>query len=159
VKVSSLAAVAAQFVGPATPPSHPKKLAVEPGSYTGRNPQNGQPITLFVSAGGTNVVNISIPGVIIACTPPGQYPTYDHLGILQASIEPNGSFTAKASQDGVFAGTKATFTYSFTGYFEGVNASGAATAAGLFREDIVFTDSTIRTCTSNDQSWTATRTR
>ena len=79
------------------------------------------------------------------------------FGILKTGINRDGSFTAKTSQDGVFAGTKAKFTYTFTGYFQGVNASGAATAAGMFREDIVFTDSTVRTCTSNDQSWTATR--
>ena len=76
---------------------------------------------------------------------------------MRVAIKPDGSFTAKASQDGVFAGSKAKFTYSFTGYFQGVSAAGAATASGVFREDIVFTDSTIRTCTSNDQTWQATR--
>ena len=46
-----------------------------------------------------------------------------------------------------------------TGRFQGNNAAGAATAAGVHRENIVFTDTPNRTCTSNDQPWTATRTR
>jgi len=57
----------------------------------------------------------------------------------------------------VFAGVKAKFMYSIHGYFQGVNAAGAAAASGFFREDVVFADSTTRTCTSNDQFWTASR--
>jgi hypothetical protein len=58
----------------------------------------------------------------------------------------------------VFAGARAKFTYSFTGYFQGVNSRGEATASGIFREDIVFTDSAPHLCTSNQQSWTTNRT-
>ena len=54
-------------------------------------------------------------------------------------------------------GANAKVTYFVTGYFEGNTAAGAATAAGMYREDIVFTDAPTRTCTSNNQSWTATR--
>ena len=87
----------------------------------------------------------------------GQLPAPDHLGILKAAIKSDGSFTAKGSQDGAFAGTNAKFTYSFTGYFEGATPAGPLTAAGTFREDIGFTSGTTETCTSDDQSWTATR--
>jgi hypothetical protein len=68
-------------------------------------------------------------------------------------------FTAKTSQSGVVGGANATITYLVTGYFQGPDAKGAATAAGVYRENIVFTDTPSRRCTSNDISWTATRTR
>ena len=81
----------------------------------------------------------------------------DHLEILKTSIWPDGSFTATTSQNGVFAGKNAKFTYFFTGHFQGVTSAGVATASGVYRQDIVFTDTTTRTCTSNNQTWTVTR--
>ena len=60
-------------------------------------------------------------------------------------------------QDGTYAGKPAKFTYTFRGNFHGVAPSGAARAAGTFRETMTFTDSTKETCTSNTQSWTASR--
>ena len=70
-----------------------------------------------------------------ACTPPGR--SGGATVILQVS---------------------ATFTYSFTGSFQGADRSGGPTAAGLYREDVVFTDSGgAHRCTSNDQPWVATQ--
>ena len=57
----------------------------------------------------------------------------------------------------MFAGKSAKFTYFFAGHFQGVTAAGVATASGVYRQDIVFTDTTTRTCTSNNQTWTVTR--
>ena len=65
---------------------------------------------------------------------------------------------ATTSQSGVVGGANAKFTYFVTGYFQGYDSAGAQTAAGVYREDIVFTDAPNRTCTSNDQPWTAART-
>ena len=160
VRVSSLAAVAAEFVaGSKTKPKPaPQKTVAEPGSYSGGTLQ-GSTLTFFVPAGGASMVNISIPRVVIACTPPGPFPTVDHLEISKTAIKRNGSFTAKTTQNGVFAGVRAKFTYSFAGRLQRATAAGAATAAGTFREDIVFTDSATHRCTSNNQSWKATRTR
>ena len=83
---------------------------------------------------------------------------YTPFKILKATIKPDWSFTAKVSQSGVVGGANATITYFVTGYFQGPDATGAATAAGVYREDIVFTDTPSRKCTSNDLSWAATRT-
>ena len=103
------------------------------------------------------MVNISIPTVFIACTPRGPYPSDRSPRVLKTRSRPDGSFTATTSQNGVFAGKNAKFTYFFTGHFQGVTAAGVATASGVYRQDIVFTDTTTRTCTSNNQTWTVTR--
>jgi len=76
---------------------------------------------------------------------------------LKTTIKQDRSFTAKTSQSGVISGDNATITSFVAGYFQGPNAAGATTASGVFRTDIVFTD-TNRKCTSNDQPWTAART-
>lgn len=114
--------------------------------------------TFSVAAGGRSVQNISIAGVTIACAPAATSAPYDKIVIPQASISSDGSFHATASQSGVYDGAQAKFTYSFVGDFEGLTAAGASSAAGVLREDIVFTDSAgTHTCTSNNQTWTATR--
>jgi hypothetical protein len=94
-------------------------------------------------------------GARVYCAGGGAYET--PFKILKATIKPDRLFTAKTSQSGVVGGAKATITYFVTGYFQGPDAKGAATAAGVFREDIVFTDAPNRTCTSNDLPWTAAR--
>ena len=142
-----------------TDPRPPAHQVTVPGSYAGPSPQNGaHPISFYVAPGGGQMTNISIPFVAIACAPQGNYPSRDRLGILKATIRPDGSFDAKGVQNGVLVGFKARFTYAFSGYFQGVTADGAATASGVFRETITFTDSSARTCTSNDQFWQVKRT-
>jgi len=102
-----------------------------------------------------NFWNTSANDVQVNCAGGGTY--YTPFKILKMTIGGDGSFTAKTSQSGVVSGASATITYSVTGYFQGPNAAGAATAGGVYREDIVFTDTPNRRCTSNDQSWTAVR--
>ena len=70
----------------------------------------------------------------------------------------NGSFSGTTSSSGVVGGHPATFTYSFGGDFHSVGADGAARAAGRIRMNVVYTDSTTRTCTRNDMPWRAERT-
>jgi len=155
VKVSALTAVAAQFVGgqKAQPqPTTGTSVAV-PGPYSGSNGQNGNGITFFVAPGGTSMLNISNPATQLVCTPSGGL--QDHLGILQVAIQPDGSFSARTSQDGVLNGTKIKFTYTFTGRLQAPSAATAASAAGIWREDIKYADQVGTSCTSNDQSWTA----
>ena len=160
VKVSAVSAVTAEFVHGAKVPPPAGKSAVQSGSYVGTNPQNNQPITLYVAPGGRSVLNISIPYVSTTCTPPAPAlgsPLQDHLAIAQATIKPNGSFSARASQIGVLGGERAAFTYVFAGNFQSASTTGAASVAGTFRESIAFSDNTAHTCTSNVQSWQATR--
>ena len=77
--------------------------------------------------------------------------------ILTATIKGDRSFTATTSQNAVLGGANAKLTYSVTGSFQGFSSAGAAGAAGVYRVDIVFTDTPNRRCTSSDQSWTAAR--
>jgi hypothetical protein len=131
--------------------------SVEPvGSYTGRNPQNGGAIDFYVSSDQKSLQEVSIPSVYLACTPGGGM-TADHLGIASVPLKANGSFSTTTTQQGVFSAFPATFTYSFQGNYDGVNASGVPTVTGRFSETIKYTSSTANVCTSNIQSWTATR--
>jgi len=161
VKVSTLTAVAAKFAaGPKPQPQPaPTKSLAAPGGYSGTYlGYDWATVTFFVSPGGRSLLNISVPSVAIACTPPGSFPRYDHLSILDTAINPNGSFTATSTQQGVFDNVSAKFTYWFAGYVEGATPAGPVTLAGTLREDIVFAASGANeTCTSNDQSWTAVR--
>jgi hypothetical protein len=130
-----------------------------PGSYSGQNGQNGFGITFYVAPGGRSILNISDASTTLACTPGGSA-LADHLVILAAAVKPDGSFTAKGTQEGVVAavaGDKATFRYTFAGRFQAATATKAASAAGTWREDVVLAGGTIKLCTSNRQSWTATR--
>jgi hypothetical protein len=130
----------------------PATKSIEPGTYS------AFPVTFVVPAGAGSVLNFSntsANGVAVNCAGGGQYLT--PFKILKATIKGDRSFTAKTSQSGVVGGANATITYFVTGYFQGPNAAGAATASGVYREDIVFTDTPNRKCTSNDQPWTATR--
>jgi hypothetical protein len=120
------------------------------------NPQNGGAIDFYVSSDRKSLQDVSIPSVYLACTPGGGM-TADHVDIASVALAANGSFSSTTSQQGVFEGVPATFTYTFQGNFHGVNPSGAARAAGMFRESVTFTNnSTAKDCTSNNQSWTAT---
>jgi hypothetical protein len=141
-EVSTVAAVTA---------SHPPA-----GSYTGGNPQNGQLFTLYVSSSRTSLQDISIPYVDLTCTPGGAGVT-EPFGIASAPLKSNGSFTATTTQTGVYAGFPAKFTYTFRGSYQGLNSSGVPTVTGTFRETLKYADSAARTCTSGNQSWTATR--
>jgi hypothetical protein len=127
------------------------------GSYTALNPQNNEPITLYVSSGKTSLQDISIAVVYLNCVPGGA-DIPEPFGMAAVPLKSTGSFTATTTQTGAYAGHPAKFTYTFQGNFHGAAPSGAARAAGTFRETMTFTDSAARTCTSNTQSWTATRT-
>jgi hypothetical protein len=157
VRVSGLAAVAAQFVGSGKPQPPPAASAVEPGGYSGRG-YGGRGITFLVPAGAGSVLDFSSPTIPdVTCAGGGTYNSGIPFTISKATIRPDRSFTATASQSSVISGANARVTYSVTGRFQGTSAAGAATAAGVYRADIVFADTPNRKCTSNDQQWTAAR--
>ena len=126
------------------------------GSYTALNPQTNGAITFYVSSNQASLQDISIPTVYLKCAPGGASVT-EPFGIATIPLASNGSFTATTTQSGVYAGYPATFTYTFRGNFHGVAPSGAARAAGTFKETLTYANGTAYTCTSNTQSWTATR--
>jgi hypothetical protein len=57
----------------------------------------------------------------------------------------------------VVYGHPALFTYTFRGNFHGVAANGAERAAGTYAETVSYTDTTAHVCTSNTQSWYASK--
>ena len=136
----------------------PAKSSVEPGTYSGRG-LGGYAVTFLVPAGAGSVLDFSIPsgGARVECAGGGVYNT--PFKISKATIKPDRSFTATASENSVISGANAKVTYFVTGYFQGPDAAGATTAGGVYREEIVFTDTPNRKCTSNDQPWTAARAR
>jgi hypothetical protein len=135
-------------------PSLPKVIAT-PGNYSG--PDVGD-LRFSVAPGGRSMINITkgIYSVPLGCAPSGGI--NESFQMNQVAIQPDGSFSGKTSQSGVFMGANATFTYTITGHFEGVTPEGPSTVAGIYREDVVPSSGTTKMCTSNDQSWTATRT-
>jgi hypothetical protein len=153
LRVSTLSAVAAQFGVAAKPPPVKRSVALA-GSYSGSNGQNGNGFTLYVAPGGATALNITDLLTGLTCTPSSGLS--DHLRILRTAIQPNGSFTVKATHTGLYGALAARFNYTVRGRFQGGSAGKAATAAGTWREDVVSSDPATR-CTSNDQSWSVTR--
>ena len=100
-----------------------------PGSYSGSTHQ-GYGLSFYVAADGTQMQDVSIPTVGIACTPTNSFA--DQLNVASIPIGADGSFTSTTTQTGVLSGAPATFTYTFSGNFAGT------TATGVFREDITF---------------------
>jgi hypothetical protein len=130
-----------------------QKSVIEPGDYSGANGQ-GWGIKFSVAPGSKSILNVSMPTTAESCTPSSN--TNTSVTIQAVAVQPNGAFSAKTSQSGVINSYGAKITYTFAGYFEGPTPTGAATVAGIWREDIVFASGTTTMCTSNDQSWTAT---
>ena len=127
--------------------------APPPGSYSGSTHQ-GYGLSFYVAADSTKMQNVSIPTVGIGCTPTSSFA--DQLNVASIPIGADGSFTSTTTQSGVHNGSPAMFTYTFNGHFEGLSSSGAERVAGQFREDITFNNGTAYSCTSNDESWSAT---
>ena len=124
------------------------------GSYSGSNNGGGGRVALNVSADHTQLQDVTA-NVELGCSPGGSF--NDQLNIAEISIQPNGSFNGKLTQEGVIDEAPAHFTYSFSGHFHGVSSSGVPRVAGTLREDVTYDNGTTYTCTSNNQSWTATR--
>jgi hypothetical protein len=154
VRVSGLAAVAAQFGGATAKPTPTPTSAVVPGGYSGQNSQNGNGIAFSVPSTGGSVLNFSLPRVNLVCVGGGGIG--DHVWFQKTAIKADRSFTATGSQDGIVNGVKARFTYSVRGRFEGKSATGAPAATGVFRADLAYADGTLK-CTTNNQTWTAAR--
>ncbi|MDX6257231.1 MAG: hypothetical protein QOJ11_3565 [Frankiales bacterium] len=143
---------AARDSQPAQPTTAPPS-----GSYTGTDAQNliGG-VTFYVSADSASLQDLTVPLMKVACVPDGAS-VFDQLQVASVALHPDGSFTSTTTQTGVFSGHPATFTYLFSGNVHGLSLTGSARLAGTLREDVDYTDSPSRHCTSDDQPWTATR--
>ena len=133
------------------------------GSYTGFTSQpigGGAAVTLFVSPDSTQLQDVTIAAVALACTPstPSPNPSPDqHFYIASIPINADGSFSATTTVTGVIGNAPVHFTYTFSGHFHGRNSSDNARVAGSVRENLSY-DGTSTACTSNTQSWSAIRT-
>src|SRR5581483_1329882 len=116
----------------------------------------GYALRFYVSAGGTQLQDITIQAASLGCTPGGGY-VDQSFSIAAITIAANGSFSATATQTGVINGAPATITYTFSGHFHGTNSSGVERAAGQVRDDITYNNGTVYSCTSDNLSWSATR--
>src|SRR5262249_47204734 len=92
----------------------------------------------------------------VTCTP-GTTFNDTSLAIPKIAIAADGSFSGTATQTGVENGALATFTYTISGHFHGLNSSGAQRLAGQIREDVTYNDGTDHTCTSGTRPVSMTR--
>jgi hypothetical protein len=121
------------------------------GSYKGSMTQSGNPLSFDVSPSRT-LQGITVPGLGMVCVGGGGVP--DQFHIASAPVGRDGAIAGSGTSSGVVAGQPVTFTYSFTGRFEGRNAARVPRAAGMLREDATFASG--RRCTSNTVLWSAT---
>ena len=114
-------------------------------------------MSFHVSADGKQVQDVTIAGSDnLACTPGGGFQD-NTFTIPSIPIAADGSFSGKATQNGVHGGNPATFTYTFSGHFHGTDTSGEERAAGTWRDDVTYNNGTAYSCTSDTNPWSATR--
>jgi len=112
------------------------------------------PLSLYVAGDGRSVQDVTVD-IDMFC--PGATPAGAQFTIASIALASGPSFAGRASAQGLWDGSPATFSYTFSGDFHGVAANGATRVAGLIREDIVYRRSgTSETCTSNLLPWSAT---
>ncbi len=122
------------------------------GSYSGTD-QQGYPMTFEVTAGGTKLQNVSVPTVVVGCTPAKE--TDLAFVIKEATIGSDGSFTAKETESATVFAVTAIVTYEFSGQFYGPGSGGKVRVAGTLRETAVDESGKTFECTSNGQAWEA----
>jgi hypothetical protein len=138
-------------------PTQPTTLPPR-GSYKGTalGVNYGAPVKFYVSGNQAQLQDLSIPTLYLNCMPGNASPS-NAIVLPAITLASNGSFNTTSTQSGVWNGNPATFTYVFRGHFHGVDASGTPRAAGLVRETVTFSDTTARTCGSNNIGWAVTR--
>jgi hypothetical protein len=131
-------------------------LTPPPGSYSADVIDLGNVITPFsftVSANSSRLTAISVQ-VGLACSPGPNL--NGHIVIPEVAIGQDGSFATTIEEPGEANGVQAKFTYTFAGHFHGFAANGTPRLAGTVREDVVPSSGSAFSCTSNNQSWSAT---
>jgi len=142
----------------ASPDSQPAQSPAprEAGRYTARNGGSlDYGYSFYVSPDASKLEDIS-GNVEGRCTPDGaQY--NGQLYIAEIPIATDGSFAAKTTATGVYDGSPATFTYTFSGHFHGYDSFGRARAAGMVKAEVEYAKGTTRTCVANPLPWSAWR--
>ena len=133
-------------------------LLAQPGHYKGTTSQN-ELFEFDVAPGATGISGLRTGQINLACTPPDYYVSGGNLD-LGSNLYPvsgDGSFTIDVNLKGTLrAGAATTDTSThvvITGHLHG------DTASGSLLKSIQFTLNNIQyACSSNPQTWTATRT-
>ena len=147
----------------ATRDSQPTQTTTAPadGSYTAVDPDTdygaGDPITFTVAGSGRDIENVSLQTTTLYCTETTA--TQSQFALASAAVSSVGAFDGSMVSDGTFAGVPATFTYAFTGDFEGHGISGIERAAGTIEETVTYTKSGVQNdCTTDLQIWSGSQT-
>ena len=123
------------------------------GSYTGAGPQGGDGYynwTYDVSSTQTALQNVEFPAITLTCSPGDATPAFEVV-LDSVPLASDGSFTTSQTQTGDYDGYPATFKIGFSGNFHGLNANGAARAAGDLTETMTYTaGGTNYSCASNN---------
>ena len=131
------------------------------GSYYAANPESPGitgGLSFYVSASRTQLQDISIPNATVTCVPGATNNWYTSpFGIPAATLKANGSFNGATTEHGQFLGFSATFTYTLQGNFHSLDQNAVERAAGMFHETVTYNDGIQHNCTSNNESWYATR--
>ena len=128
---------------------------VQGGHYAGTTADN-EMWAFDVSADGTSLTNLHTGQINESCTPPDFTLAGGNLtdpGPVQ--VNPDGTFSISGTINGSVGGNPSTDVITITGK---INPDG--TASGTYKEDTTFTDSssgTAYSCTSGNQTWTATK--
>jgi hypothetical protein len=113
--------------------------------------------TLYVSADSTQLQDVTVP-TLLECMPAYSNGIADHIQFASIMINGDGSFNSgPVSAKGVIDNVQATFTYTLSGNFHGTTTTGVERIAGELREDIAFNNGVAYSCTTNPQTWFATR--
>jgi hypothetical protein len=130
----------------------------QPGSYTVTTLQNRPGTsTMYVSADGTKLQDVTVP-TLLECTPVYSNGIGDHIQFASIPIAADGSFTSgPVTETGVIDNQTATFTYTLSGNFHGTTSAGVERIAGQLTEGITFNNGSQISCTTNPQTWWATR--
>jgi hypothetical protein len=132
---------------PAPPPA-----AVTPGHYEGTTSQN-ELFAFDVSPRGTRITGLRTGQINQSCDPADYSLAGGYLNGWSGPLRRDGTFTLSYNGPGTVAGNAATYAITITG------TVGAGTATGTLRDDVTWTqDGTAYSCSSGDQTWSATKT-
>lgn len=132
-------------------PAPTSSARAQAGHYQGRTSQN-EAFFFDVTADGSRVVNLGTGQINESCTP-NAYLSGGNLNGFYGTIGAGGGFSIKRSGTSVVGGASSTYTVAIGGRFSGGIASGTIVVTSTFTYD-----STPYSCTSNNQTWYATRT-
>jgi hypothetical protein len=138
---------------PPPPPSAPPPPPATPGHYSGRTSQN-EIFEFDVNAAGTRLAGLKTGQINQSCTPGAYlYGGRWNLGSSGVSINADGSFKIEFDFNGTVGTDPSTGHFAVDGHFNG------ATAQGTFTERTNFThDGVSYSCSSGQQTWTASKT-